>query len=1115
MKLGRKGLAWGCRVLTLVMLMGLLSVGAYGAGSSYTDLQGVVWSCDEEGVLSMIQDSGQTIEQAQALLISATADGKPVKAVESNGFDNVVVGHKANEYILIAEGIESIGGKTFYDFNYVKSVSLPASVTEIDYNAFDVLGREINNATVIYGKAGSAAESWAGDNSTAVYDFQPVEGTNFSVSAGEGGSIHPAGDFYVPQGMKEEAVSTAFSVQAASGYAIESLTVDGEAVVGAAGQSAWLLDYTFHTGSQTIQVTFVRSEAASAEGEGENEGPVAVEVAAGESVEFAFSSGVKVVALAEGAVAEGVDIGDVYDAPADNAAGYAASMGVSTGDFYILDGVLYEMIFATNGTGDQGDLGMQFYCKAEVINYLYETEGWVYGEDYDLIRMYHFDSTVTGGNRKGSYDFHCAFVYKQVDGDGVYEDLTGETAFYSEKESTAGITNNSTLLVQGSAGVITESTVTGLVADNHTRPDGPQEATNFYGIGSAVLVDGGTASMSGYATEFYTADEATTVNLTDPWIVGGANPIYVLATSRANIAGGTLFTAFSGGHGPYVSLQGQIAINADEAIIDENGVANTDVEDLKENALSAIPGRFGWAERNTYDDGTPVAANDYTVEHSRLALDEEGIAAYEAENGPVTVVTTANSSGSILVTDTGGGIVLANRLSGTAYSTGSSGIYSMGGGSYVYVYNSRLESHIEPAINSVGEGYVFAFNSRFTGPVGVLSSGGSDHVQIHNSEIATALDFDMDFYDLTDPGDEEQLATYQQLLAEVDSAELVNSNYLMIFPLNGDDMSNFVSNWFEDKTQVPGKNGGNIAVLSTTSPSGILIDSTRLYNGAYAEYGDIGAPNWLIAAAGGTSTFRFVNENSQTCWDLTGEDQGTTELYGNIYCAPSSGSGMWVTSEGSALVELENSEWTGTIENRGSGVSLVLDGTSLWTVTGTCTVKELVLAEGAEVTAPDGCDIAFYQNGAAVTLSAGTYENLQVVITRDGETVYDGLYTEESVPAAETAAPEATASEGESGASGEAAGGASGDMGGSSGEASGDMGGGMQFSTGASNCVHEESLFVTDARWSFDADGVAEFSMTDTGAVVQGLAPGETELTVELSLSDGTQQTIRTQVTVK
>ena len=70
-----------------------------------------------------------------------------------------------------------------------------------------------------------------------------------------------------------------------------------------------------------------------------------------------------------------MDISDIYDdAPADTS-GYNISMGISTGDYYAANGTLYEMVFGTNGTGEIGDLGIVFYNKAQVINYLYDTYG--------------------------------------------------------------------------------------------------------------------------------------------------------------------------------------------------------------------------------------------------------------------------------------------------------------------------------------------------------------------------------------------------------------------------------------------------------------------------------------------------------------------------------------------------------------------------------------------------------------------------------------------------------------------------------------------------------------------------------------------------------------------
>ena len=1102
-------------LLTLGMLMSFAAFPVAAEESvKYTDLNGVTWIY-ESGKLQSVIDAGQTIENGSVLLISDQNLGQKVTAVESNGFDNVVVGHKNNQYILIPTGIEAISAKAFYDFNYVKAVSIPASVTDVNFNAFDVLGREINNATVIYGASGSAAETWAGDNSTATYHFEAVTEENFSVSAADGGFVYPSGSYYVPDSIKQEHIQHDFSVESNSGYVIESLTVDGTEISDAAGAKSYLLSYTFSDASHEIFATFTYSgEEASEENVAENTsvqllGPVTV--MEGESVAIDLGLSVPDNRIPAAAVAEGMDLSDVYDEVPADASGYTASMGISTGDYYAADGIVYEMVFGTNGTGENGDLGIVFYNKAQVINYLYDTYDWVYGKDYDLIRMFHYDASVTGGNRKGTYDFHCAFAYKALEQQEQYSGFSGTEAFYSENEMKAGITNYGTLLVQDQPENAGTYVIENLIANCYTRPDGPQEATNFYGLGSAVVVDGGTPSKDeGYAEKIFTDEETTVVELVDPYIDGGANPVYALASSLIKLKGGTLFTGFSGGHGPYSSLQGQITINTDEDIVSEDGTINTDIDTLTKTVLAERPGRFGWAVRNTDENGDPIAANDYSTLHAKLELDEDAIAAYEEANGDVTVATTANSSGSILVTDSGGGVIVANKLSGVAYSTGSSGVYSMGGGSYIYVYNSRLESHIEPALNSVGEGYIFAYNTEMTGPIGILSSGGDDHVHIHNSAITTELDFNMDFYDMTDPSDPEQLATYNQLLQDVEADELVNSNYLMIFPLNGDDMANFVSNWYEDKTQVPGKNGGNIALISTTSPSGITVDATKLTNNAYAKFQDEGVPNWLVSAAGGTSTINFKNQNSQTKWDLTGKDDSTTELYGNLYCAASSGDGMWVTSAGAMVVNLENSEWTGSIENRGTGVTLNLDKDSVWTVTGTCTVSSLTLADGAKLLAPEGCTLSI---AGKTELAPGTYENVNIQVLKNGEKIYTGLYTEDKYSPSDPT--EATASSGGEGGMG-GPGGEGGMPGGGPGGEGGMPGGegGPGGGTSASNCTHMRENTVVDLTWDAEKEEVAELDIQDREVKIQGLTAGETTLNITALCADGSEQLVSVAVTV-
>ena len=100
------------RIMATILALGLLvSLMTFPTAADdsirYTDLSGISWSYNE-GQLQAIQDANQAIENSSALLISDSVQGEAVTAVSSNGFDNVVVGHKNNQYILIPEGLTAI-----------------------------------------------------------------------------------------------------------------------------------------------------------------------------------------------------------------------------------------------------------------------------------------------------------------------------------------------------------------------------------------------------------------------------------------------------------------------------------------------------------------------------------------------------------------------------------------------------------------------------------------------------------------------------------------------------------------------------------------------------------------------------------------------------------------------------------------------------------------------------------------------------------------------------------------------------------------------------------------------------------------------------------------------
>ena len=91
--------------------------------------------------------------------------------------------------------------------------------------------------------------------------------------------------------------------------------------------------------------------------------------------------------ILDGAVAEGATLpADVFDEVEDmsgeGAYRYVSTMGVETGTWYAVDGMLYEMVYITQN--------IRYSTKAQIINAVYETEGLVFGRDYDLIRLYNY-----------------------------------------------------------------------------------------------------------------------------------------------------------------------------------------------------------------------------------------------------------------------------------------------------------------------------------------------------------------------------------------------------------------------------------------------------------------------------------------------------------------------------------------------------------------------------------------------------------------------------------------------------------------------------------------------------------------------------------------------------
>jgi len=236
--------------------------------------------------------------------------------------------------------------------------------------------------------------------------------------------------------------------------------------------------------------------------------------------------------------------------------------------------------------------------------------------------------------------------------------------------------------------------------------------------------------------------------------------------------------------------------------------------------------------------------------------------------------------------------------------------------------------------------------------------------------------------------------------------------------------------WFTDRSKTPGYSGGNkfavIYVENASTP--VTVEASKLVNRNYEAYGDESklapgmtpADNLLLSVEGaGSATIAFKDENDQTPWDLTGAEEGTTELTGDFFIGAYSqgGGGPDVgTGPNSAVISFENSQWEGTViygdylEGQDiTGVcSLSFDRHSSWKVTGDTYVSQLEIQDVAGITADQPVTVYFDQTSSVV---AGTYGN--VTLSGPGVDQWPELPEEEpeeapaEEPAPETSVPQA------------------------------------------------------------------------------------------------------------
>lgn len=887
----------------------------------------------ENGVTTVIQ-APQTVKGEMVVLAPGFIAGEPLD-VFGNG-EAVMSNNKLNgSWVLFPEELGYIGDSAIHDFNDTVAWVIPASVDVADAPWLSCSGYVIT-------ENGSAAAAAAALNGK---DVQSIAGcTTFVVENGENGSITPAGTYQVPAGAY--GLSTYLSISAGEGYKIASVTVDGKTTEFKEFAQEYTLEYTFSKDSSTVAAEF----APLAEGETETRS-------------FGVTDAYSFTEIVPGAVADGAELpDDLYEVQNPNATvtDYVHALGVSTGVYYTVGDSLYEEVYSSQASDE-----VEYLTKAEVINGVFEKEGLVYGEDYDIIRLHNYYANITGGPSRGIVIMYCTYLYKMVDETSADGSILDGQMVYS-----ADNVDHASVFTQGEG----KYTIKDLVVYCYTGGRGPSESGNFYGVGSQVHVDGGTEGKIPVSDIHY---DTGILRLENPQILGTNNAIYSTGRGLAIIQGGDIFAASSGGHGPYVSQGGQIIINTDGTnLINADGSVN--IED-------------------------PEAAEIPDYSYAAMTQDAQGNNILDIKEHPddVTVVVSGLDAGTALATDKGGGTIVANQVVTKCYGLRSAGVYTIGySESWVYVFNSDCTSNLDAALCSASAGYGYAFNCRLQGCMGlkVRASGNTNTedagLWVENCRIAASYDAqaEEDAYVVGSPdefvaeigaeaGIEPQGAgeNYAEYLTRVDAAlydyiveqgNSYGSNMnIFIDPANTPHYNEGgVTWWYLDRSKTPGYSGGNkfAVIYSDGSPAVVNVDSCLLTNDNYTNYGS--ESDWwkslsaaeqavytpadnLIASAenGGKLNVTFVNENSSTRWDVTGKSNETCELVGDFYVGPKSTNAVNAT--------LVNSEWTGTViyadpslatsgEMGADAVGfayITLTEGSVWTVTEECTVAELTV----------------------------------------------------------------------------------------------------------------------------------------------------------------------------
>lgn len=928
---------------------------------------------------SIVTTAGEE-KSTKVVMFPGVIDGHTVTTI-GNGSDTVSSNNKVDgNYVLFPDSITKISDGAIYDYNATKGWSFGKNTVLTASGFMSCSGKFYSTSDFVSKTVGEARTSGF---STDV--------SKFVVSSGDNGYILPEGTYNVPRDMLVGGYSTKFQITANIGYKIKSITVDGKEIAAGVGKNDYSYEYTFSSASASINAIFEKD--------------------ASDTRKSAAESTYTAPAITEGAVAEGTvlpkDVNTQVKVCGAETNDYYEATGITTGIYYAADGKEYEQV-----KNYQNKSTVLFQSKAEVINYAFEKDKLVFGKDYDLIRLFNYSENIEKGPSSGKVAVYAAYLYKSItkipDKSQTFLGTYDSTGIHKSDSNTTGVFVQASSDTSADRTAVSASTkATNVKVDSyHVKSNagatGPSEAGNFYGLGSAILVDGGS-------TDAIAAGKAV-LTLSNPLVDGTVNTVYSTYGGRLNLLGGLLFGCSSGAHGPYVSYRGEIYINAQngEKYSSKYVAVGTRSDKAKINV-----GKEYNAGDKTGLDARPSSINAYMTKDKTGA--HVPVYTNQKKNSSSTVVITGDEAGTALATDTGGGTIIANKAYTKTYGLRCAGVYSIGGDKgIVSLYNSKLTSYLDAGLVSASGGYAYAYNSEIQGVMGIKTRNGNEggnysKVKVVNSKVSAYYD-DKEMitaYDVADP------SSFLKVKSEIDkkvsgkSATSISQLNMFLDKANSPAYTlDSLNWWFLDKSATPGYSGGNrFAVIYTeASSTPVYVDSSLLINENYKKYGSSkynspnaykgtylesyakanpskckAANNYIVSAeGGGTGNVYFKNENSKTHWDLSNAKSETTEINGDFYIAEtvsSSAPGMG-SGPSSLNAHFESSEWAGTIDGYAYNANLYFDKNSSWKVTKDTTVGTIEVSNISKISADKPLTIKYQ---SSKTIKPGKYGNVTFV----------------------------------------------------------------------------------------------------------------------------------------